>query len=274
MVSESRLPVLLFLVAACGGDSSTDMPDRAQPTSRRSPVGGNGGSSVNARAGKSVRKPWRPALGTATIKGVVKFDGTPPDRHRLNMDRDAYCKEHSGGALDSSVIVNANGTLRNAVVWIQKGLDGWEFPVPEEPAVIDQKGCMYVPHVLGIRTGQPLKIRNSDSLMHNIRAVPRRNRLFNFSLSAAGKEMTKRFKKREIAVRLKCDIHDWMGAWVAVVDHPYFQVTGDEGAFELDHVPPGEYTITAWHEVYGKTSMPVTVTGHATETIEFVFSPE
>ena len=209
-------------------------------------------------------KPWDPALGTATIKGSVKFEGKPPRTRPIDMaGADAKCAELHGGVRQKpeTVIVNENGTLRNVFVWVKTGMDGWTFPMPEGDALLDQKGCMYQPHVQGMRTGQSLSVKTSDPTAHNVHGFGKVNRSFNRSQPAGAANVAMRMRRDEASppMKVKCDIHPWMNAYVAVVSHPYFAVTGADGSFELAKLPPGTYAIEAWHEKYGVMEQSVLV---------------
>lgn len=231
-----------------------------------SSAAGSGGAQDGAK------KAWNPAAGTAGIRGTVKFNGTPPKRRPVDMGSEPKCCEmHPDAPRDESVIVNPNGTLSNVFVWVKKGLDGWSFPVPETPALLDQKGCTYLPHVLGMQVGQKLMVRNSDALAHNIHALPESNREFNFSQAQQGLESEVTFNSQEVAIKLKCDIHGWMNAYIAVVKNPFFTVTGEDGSFTLGKLPPGEYTIEAWQEKYGKKTATVKIGDNETKDIEFLY---
>jgi hypothetical protein len=145
-------------------------------------------------------------------------------------------------------------------VYIKDGLDpAYAFPAPAEPVVLDQTACTYTPRVLGIRVNQPLLLSNSDPTFHNVHALPATNREFNHGLSPGIPPMRHTFTRPEVMVRFKCDVHGWMQAWVGVTAHPFFAVTGADGAFTLAGVPPGTYTVEAWHEVLGTRTAQVTV---------------
>lgn len=215
-----------------------------------------------------------PALpdGTAVVKGQVKFSGTPPKRRPIDMGSEPKCHEtHPEPMFDESVIVNENGTLRNVFVWIKKGIEAKNIEPPKEAVVLDQKGCHYEPHVLGVQVGQPLEIRNSDPLAHNVHGLPQLNKEFNFSQTQQGGKDTVTFATPEVMIKLKCDIHGWMSTYVGVVKHPWFFVTKEDGAFELPKLPAGEYVIEAWHEKYGKLTETVKVADGETKELSFTF---
>jgi uncharacterized membrane protein/plastocyanin len=193
---------------------------------------------------------------TGTITGVVRFADAAPERARLSMASDC-APLHKEPVLTESVIVN-DGLLANVLVFVSKGAEEWAAPAAAGEVLVDQKGCVYHPHVLGARVGQPVAIRNSDPVLHNVHALAKTNDGFNLSMPTIGQVATKRFDKAEI-VALKCDVHPWMGARIGVFDHPWFAVTDAKGAFSLAGVPPGRYTLTAWHETLGERTAEVTV---------------
>jgi hypothetical protein len=144
--------------------------------------------------------------------------------------------------------------------------------MPASPAVLDQKGCLYQPRVLGVRVNQPLVISNDDATFHNVHALPKTNLEFNQGLANRNDKMTKTFTAPEVMVRFKCDVHGWMAAYVGVVAHPFFAVTGADGSFNLTGVPPGTYTVEAWHERFGTKTTEVTVGDHQSQTVSFSFA--
>ncbi len=220
-------------------------------------------------------KQWDPALGTVTIKGVVKFNGKAPKRKPIDMGGKPECAAHAANKpLDETIIVNADGSLKNVFVYVRKGVDEWIFPIPETPAVIEQKGCMFTPHVLGVRAGQKLMVRNGDSCAHNVRAAPSsgENAPFNFTQTRFGAEDVKTFNHRDVFVKVNCDIHGWMGANIGVVENPFFAITGDDGKFELKGLPKGEYTIEARHEEFGRKTQSISAADKETKEIAFEFS--
>jgi plastocyanin len=205
------------------------------------------------------------------ISGKVTFDGTPPKAPRLRMDADRVCKAaHKEPVTGEEVVVNADGTLRNVLVYVKEGLGGKKFDTPAKKIVFDQKGCIYTPHVLGIQTGQELEVLNSDPTLHNVHSLSKENPSFNVAQPKQGMKLTKKFEKPEV-FKVKCEVHTWMGAYIGVFSHPFFGVTGTDGVFSLKKLPPGEYTIEAWHEKYGTQTAKVKVGATDTQTINFTF---
>ena len=208
-----------------------------------------------------------------TIAGRVTFEGTPPAPTPIRMDSDRNCAAHDEGATDEAVVVGPDGSLQNVFVYVKDGLGNLRFPVPAEPVVLDQKGCRYVPHVLGAQVGQPVEVRNSDPTLHNVHAVAEANQEFNTGQPIQGMKHLHTFSTREVMVPFKCDVHGWMRAYVGVLDHPYFAVTGPDGTFSLDGLPPGTYTVEAWHETLGTQAQTVTIGEKETkDAVTFAFT--
>ena len=212
--------------------------------------------------------------GTATIKGSIKFEGTAPIREKIKMDADPVCQQqHATPVLSEEVVVNDNGTLKNAFVYVKDGARG-PFSVPTTPVVLEQSGCGYTPRVFGVQTGQPLDIVNNDATLHNINAKPTLNAPFNVAQPAKGMRTQKRFAKPELMVRFKCNVHPWMTAYGGVLEHPFFSVSDGTGAFTLSGLPAGTYAIEAWHEKYGRQSQTVTVADGETKTVDLTFKAQ
>lgn len=212
-------------------------------------------------------------VNTATagrITGRVLFQGNAPSPAPLNVGQDPKCRETGKTPRDESVLVDRGG-LENVFVHVTSGLDRYAFDIPDEPAKLDQQGCTYVPHVLGVRVGQPVQVTNSDPTAHNVHAAASANRQVNTGQPFQGMRYTHSFSAPEIMVPFKCDIHPWMLAWVGVVPHPYFAVSGKEGRFELKDLPPGNYTVEAWHEKLGKQSATVSVGEKESKELTFTF---
>jgi hypothetical protein len=207
------------------------------------------------------------------ISGSVRFQGDKPVPKTLSMDATPACaRMHSGPIYSEEVVVNSNGTLKNVLVWIKAGLPERRWPVPSTSVKLDQMGCIYRPHVLGVMVNQPLEISNSDSTNHNVHPLPKINREWNESQPPKGEVKVKTFARAEMPpILFKCNVHPWMRAWVGVVSHPFFAVTGDDGSFILKDVPAGEYALEAWHEKFGTMEMKITVEPRQTAPAEFSF---
>ncbi|MBI1722422.1 MAG: carboxypeptidase regulatory-like domain-containing protein [Gemmatimonadetes bacterium] len=235
---------------------------------------GKGGESGGAEGGAAAAATAFPVDTTtaATITGRIAFTGTKPAMQRIDMSEEATCaQKHPDGAFTESVVVNDDGTLRNVFIYVKSGLPAnLTFPVPSAPVEIDQDGCVYLPHVFGIQVGQTLSIRNSDGLLHNIKAVPTTNRPFNIS-QPMNMTTARTFASSEIMVPLQCNVHSWMSAFVGVLPHPYFSVSGADGAFRIGRLPPGTYEIEAWHERLGPQTQTVTVGASETKDVAFTF---
>jgi plastocyanin len=210
-----------------------------------------------------------------SFKGVIKFVGKKPARKPIDMSNEPACVEaHKGKPYDESVVVNPNGTLSNVFVYIKSGLEGKTFEVLATPVTIDQHGCWFQPRVLGIQIGQTLQVTNSDPVTHNIHPLAQVNREWNHSQGAGDKPLARKFLKSEVMIRVKCNIHSWMRAYIGVLDHPYFAVTSSDGTFEIANIPPGDYVIAAWHEALGTQEQKVTITPSGKVETDFSFKGE
>ena len=268
--------LLPFLLASAGCSCGGGEPE---PQPQRPPVPPQSRSVSEARersggaSGPVDPQPIDPAS-TGSIRGVVFFDGEAPERKPIRVEAVGGCKsEHE--VLTEQVIVN-DGRLQNAFVYVKRGLEGWIVPpAPSTQAVLVQKGCVYQPHVQGIRVGQILRVKNEDPASHNVNARPRRrkNESFNQLQPMNGADLSRVFGEQEVAIRFECNIHPWMNAYVAVVVHPFFAVSAADGSFELTGLPPGEYELEAWHEEYKRASAHVTVLAGRSAEAEFTFSP-
>jgi len=208
--------------------------------------------------------------GSAT--GVIRFTGRKPSRKRINMSEDPACViAHGGMAHDESLVVNATGALANAFVYIEKGLEGKAFEPSNVPIVIDQRGCWFHPRVLGVQTGQVLRVINSDPVTHNIHPMAQVNREWNHSQGPEDGPLSRKFLKSEVMIPIKCNIHSWMHAFVGVLPHPYFSVSKEDGSFEIRNLPPGTYTIAVWQERLGVQHHEITISPHANTVIDFIY---
>jgi|SRR5687767_13306743 len=239
------------------------------------------GALLGASCGPAPAPPAAPpaaakrvdAATAGSVSGRITFDGPAPKPELIRMGRDTACVASAGPNPQSdAVLVGADGGLANAFVYIKDSLDAYAFETPAEAVTLDQKGCVYVPRVFGVRVGQPIDILNSDATIHNVHALPMQNQEFNESQNRAGMRTTKVFTVPEVMVRFKCDFHGWMAAHVGVMNHPFFAVTDKAGAFSIRGLPPGTYTLEAWHEVFGTRTQQVTMAPGAQQTVALAFA--
>ncbi|MDE2222805.1 MAG: carboxypeptidase regulatory-like domain-containing protein [Candidatus Omnitrophica bacterium] len=213
------------------------------------------------------------AFANGSITGTVTYNGPLPHERLIHMDADPVCYAVNKGNLHSSpIVVGDNNTLGNVFVFIKSGLSKTNYPPPSRPVVINQAGCNYNPHVVGVMVGQKVKFLNPDGTLHNVHGLCKINPEFNDAMPDFRKEMEKVFYKPEFMFPLRCDVHPWMQAWVAVMPHPFFAVTNATGRFEIDNIPNGTYTIEAWHERLGTRTATVTVTYNSRQNIDFTFT--
>ena len=214
------------------------------------------------------------AAAAATITGTITFAGKAPALKPLAMDADPACaKMHKGPVPGEMLILGSGNTMANIMVWVSKGLPaGKTYPAPKTPVTLDQHGCMYVPHVMGIMVGQPYRILNSDGILHNIHTLSTLNPTFNKGMTATVKEVTTTFAKPEAIFHIKCDVHPWMSAYLGVFSNPFYSVTSTDGKFTISGLDPGTYEITAWHERLGTQTASVTVGATETKTQNFKFA--
>jgi plastocyanin len=222
----------------------------------------------------AVGTPVDPAT-AGTLSGVVKLEGAPPRMRTINMAAVPNCaRQHPTPAPIEDVLPGENGTLQNVVVYLRGDFSSYSFPeatTPVTPATMDQKGCIYRPRAMAIRVGAPFRVLNSDPVTHNVSAITKSNRGWNETQAPGAPAIERVFARPEVAVTLKCNIHPWMTAHVAIFSHPYFQVTGKDGSFTLAGVPPGTYTVSAWHERYGNSEQTVTLGPKGEERVTITF---
>ncbi len=235
--------------------------------------GGGGGGQQGAQGGGAAPAGGAAAAPAAvanagTISGVVNFAGTAPAMKTIDMSAEQTCADkHTTPQTEETVVAN-NGKLKNVFIHITAGLTG-TFP-PTGKTTIDQNGCIYVPHVLGVMAGENVDIKNSDGILHNIHTESTVNREFNRGQPTTMVTTTSFSSPETFAV--KCDVHGWMHMWINVVSDPYFAVSGDDGSFSIGNVPPGDYTLEAWHEKYGKQTRQITVAPDGTVTVNFDYN--
>jgi len=203
----------------------------------------------------------------ATITGTVKFDGPAPKLAKIDMSQDPNCK---GANTAENIVVNG-GNLANVFVYVKEGLGNRTFDVPKDPVVLDQSGCKYHPHVLGVMAGQTIKIANSDPTTHNIHPTPKDNREWNESQAPQSAPLEKTFAREEILLPVQCNQHPWMRMFISVVKNPFFAVTGPDGKFEIKGLPPGDYTVAFVQEKLGEQTQKVTLAAKDTKTVDATF---
>jgi len=248
-VRPVRLTILMavaVLITACGGSG--------QPTQE---------------AAKPVANPVDPAT-AGNVTGRITLVGTPPPNEPIKTKSDPNCK---AALTTQSYVVGSGGTLANVFVYVKDGLGNRVFPVPTQSVVLGQKDCQYVPHVLGIQVGQPLDIVSSDATLHNIHGGNREtsNQEFNEGQPIPGVKNQHIFSTKEVLYPFTCDVHKWMSAYIGIVDHPFYAVTAMDGAFSLNGLPPGTYTVEAVHEKLGRQTQTVTIGPKETKDIAFTF---
>ncbi len=207
---------------------------------------------------------------TAVIEGRVRYAGPAPKPRFHDVSGNAWCNaRHKGRLADEELVVNPDGTLRNVFVYVKSGVEGRRYPVPETAVTLDQVECRYAPRVLGVQAGRPLVVRSSDDTIHNVHLRGTLNPEANDGFPGSGFEKEYRLANPEVMIRVTCDIHSWMRAWIGVLPHPCFAVTGADGSFELKPLPPGRYVVEAWHESLGTRTATIDAGGKARLDFEF-----
>lgn len=206
-----------------------------------------------------------------TLKGVVLFSGESPKPRKLKIAGNPECSGLAHGDLYSEEVVVADGKVQNAVVYIKEGLEGYQFPIPKEPVLIDQKGCTFVPHVIAVQAHQPIELLNSDPTLHNVNAQAKNARGFNLGFPSKGMKRIATLAAAEVAVPIRCDLHPWMKGYIGVFNHPYFYVTAKDGSFSFSPLPPGKYTVEVWHETFGTQTQVIELKPQETQEIKITF---
>jgi hypothetical protein len=188
----------------------------------------------------------------------------------IKTNADSKCAKMHGPLMASDeFVVDPSGNVQWAFVYVKSGISGNVPPAPGSPVYMDQVSCVFTPHVVGIRVGQPLVVLNSDNLLHNVHSLPFLNKEFNIGLPEAGMDIRKSFDQPEVMIAIKCDVHPWMKSWIGVLDHPYFSISNAVGSYRIPDLPPGRYTIEAWHEKCSCVSFLVEVPSGGEPALDF-----
>ena len=207
-----------------------------------------------------------------TITGRVVFEGAPPPAKEIQFGAEQQCAlAHQHPPAYEDIVVNGNGTLKWVLVYVKDRVPG-DFPAPTEPVVIDQQGCVFVPHAAATQVGQPVEFRNNDPVLHNVRGASKQHQAFNIAQPVQGSKTTRVFKTPEVGMLIKCDVHFWMASYLHVLDQPFYAITQDDGAFTIPGLPAGTYTVEAWHEKLGTRSQTVTVGDGESAPLPLTFS--
>lgn len=270
-----RTGILACCAVALLGHVGCDSGKPASPGEAKPSASGDAAPSTatpSGSTGQSAQPVPPDHYGDRVIEGIVKLGSALPPARPLQLTADPVCARLHGGkpVFPQGRDVGAEGLLPHVFVYIKRGLDGRYTP-PAEPVVLDQRSCIYVPHVFGILCGQTLEIRNGDPTAHNVHALARKNEAFNIAQANQGAKATKVFNRPEVMLKIKCDVHSWMEAYAGVLAHPFFAVTAEDGAFRIPRLPPGQYTVEAWHELFGTLSQDVDLSATAGAKLEFVY---
>ncbi|HUP65018.1 MAG TPA: carboxypeptidase regulatory-like domain-containing protein [Thermoanaerobaculia bacterium] len=258
------LAAAITTMIACGGGGETAAYEEDEELEEIVSAGGSATAASGGGAAAAVAN-------AGTITGAVTLAGNPAPQSTIQMGADPACQAaHSSPVHAQNVVVNPAGQLANVFVYV-KDFRG-AAPKPTEPAILDQRGCQYFPHVGGVQVGQTLRIRNSDPTLHNVHAMPKVNREFNIGQPVQGMTTDKVFDKPEVMVPFKCDVHNWMSSYLAVLPHPYFGTSNEQGSFQIANLPPGTYTLEAWHEKFGTQTQQVTVAPNEQKQVSFSFN--
>ena len=214
------------------------------------------------------------AAQAGTITGSAVYDGKVPALKPLSVAAEPMCAKKHETVPNEALVLGTGNSMANVLVRVVSGLPaGKSYPAPTTPVTMDQVGCQYKPHVMGIMVGQPFKVLNNDGVLHNVHALSKANPTFNMAMPPTRKEASATFGKEEGMFVIKCDVHPWMQSYMGVFSHPFFAVTGADGKFTIANLPAGTYEVEAWHEKLGTQKSKVTVGASDTQTASFKFSP-
>lgn len=273
------LGVSAFALGCSGGDSEDAAPTDDAPTSVEDTEAPSEDAApaedASADEAAAPAEEAAPAMSVASgLAGKITITGDVPAATVISTEGDPNCAmAHDGDVVSEKYVVSADGGLANAFVYVVNPPEG-DYPPSAEAAVLDQIGCMYTPRIVGVQVGQELSIVNSDPTTHNVRASARKNKAINYGQPKDSKPRTKKFKKEELAIKLKCDIHPWMTGYVFAMSTPFFAVSDDSGAFSIAGLSAGEYEVIAWHESFlkGEQKGTVTVDADGNGSIDFTFA--
>lgn len=246
---------VLAVIGGCGKDRSKSEASGKKQEGAAAQVVSSSSSGSVPQAPRTGEYRVIQVENGGTLRGAVRYAGTAPARARLAVDHDQEaCALHD--IFSEELVASADGKVQNAVVWLQGVGEGKAWS--ENEVVLNQEGCVYLPHVVAVGVGHPLKFVNSDPVIHNVNTFPRENPPLNVSLLAKGMgRPVSRTLKLPDEIKVTCDAHKWMSAWIIVRDNPYFSVTGNDGAYVIEDIPPGTYTMTTWHESLGRVERTV-----------------
>jgi len=236
--------------------------------------GGNENSTAASSGGGDNKPAYKSAGDEGTLTGKIVFTGTAPAPKKIDMGQDPVCASAAGDKNTEDVVV-ADGKLANVFVYVKSGgaVDKYSFDTPSSAVDLDQKGCRYHPHVLGVQTKQTVKITNSDATTHNIHPSPSKNQEWNQSQPSGSAPLEKSFARPETLIPVKCNQHPWMKCYIGVLPHPFYAVSSEkDGTYTIKGLPPGDYTVVAWHEKYGEQTQKVTVPAKGSVTQDFTFN--
>jgi plastocyanin len=256
--------IVVFAVACGGGKEVADDEGEDDEVEAVATADTAGGGAAPAAATPAA------VADAATIAGLVKFEGAASQNATIPMGADPYCQsQHSTPAKDEEVVVGPGGELANVLIYVKNAPASGPAAAP---ALLDQKGCQYYPRVSAVQVGQTIQIKNSDSTLHNVHAMPSNNSQFNEGQPVQGMVSEKKFDKVEMKpFRIKCDVHGWMKSYMAVLPNSYHGVSQTNGTFSIANLPPGNYTLVAWHEKYGEQEQQVTVGPKESKQVTFTF---
>ena len=263
LVALLAMVCLLAFTASCGSDEDSEDPAVAD---------GDSTETVELT-------PYKSSGNEGSVTGTINFTGTPPTPAEISMLADSFCASASQNPKAEDTVVNGD-KLQNVFVYVKDGrtagaspksIASYSFAPPSEPRTLDQKGCRYVPHVIGIQTGQKLQVTTSDATSHNVNVDAAKNAKFNQSQGPGAAPIEKQFLRAETLIPVKCNQHPWMRAYIGVLGLPFYSVSAQDGKFEIKGLPPGTYTLAAWHEKLGEKTQSITVGDKESKTQDFSF---